>query len=55
MAKKKLSELNVTGPAIAGVLVGIGAGLAIHPLAGPAAWLLTTAALVFARYKLQAD
>ena len=44
--QKKWSEVNVAGPAIVGILVGVGAGMVLDPLLGVLGWILTTAVLV---------
>lgn len=54
MTKKKLSEIDVTGPAIAGLLVAV-IGFFEIGIFSPLAGVATTAILVFVRYKMQRD
>jgi uncharacterized membrane protein YccC len=51
--RKKWHQVSIGGPAAVGILVGIGAGMFIHPLLGILGWILTTAALVALRIWLE--
>lgn len=52
MARKKIWQMDVTGPAVAGALVGLGSIFVIGPFA-PLAFVVTAGILVAVRYYTQ--